>query len=461
MSKKRFFGTDGVRGIANEKLTVPLAMQLGMAAGQWITAQRSPNSTERPKVIIGRDTRLSGEMLEAAIASGLAAMGVDVCNVGIVPTPAVAQIVLAEAADAGIVISASHNPFYDNGIKFFGRDGKKLADAIEDEIEAYLKSWQTLKFPTHGGVGRITDSFNLEQNYILRAKATLCPDDSRPLHGMKIVLDCANGAAYHLAPQIFRELGAEITVLHDSPDGVNINVDCGSTHPKAMGAIVRELGADAGAAFDGDADRVMFADSRGEIVDGDRMMAILATHLKSQGKLDANTVVATIMSNIGLELALEASGIELLRTSVGDRYVAEGMEKTGAVVGGEQSGHVLLPHVTPTGDGIITALQVLNVMHLTGKSLEELARPVVAYPQKLINIEVASTSTWQTDADIQAAIAHAETLIERPIWLSVRASGTEPLIRVMAQGTKPEIVDAIIETIVPVVIHKLDGKIKT
>lgn len=461
MSKKRLFGTDGVRGIANEKLTVPLAMQLGMAAGQWITAQRSPNSTERPKVIIGRDTRLSGEMLEAAIASGLAAMGVDVCNVGIVPTPAVAQIVLAEAADAGIVISASHNPFYDNGIKFFGRDGKKLADAIEDEIEAYLKSWQTLKFPTHGGVGRITDSFNLEQNYILRAKATLCPDDSRPLHGMKIVLDCANGAAYHLAPQIFRELGAEITVLHDSPDGVNINVDCGSTHPKAMGAIVRELGADAGAAFDGDADRVMFADSRGEIVDGDRMMAILATHLKSQGKLDANTVVATIMSNIGLELALEAAGIELLRTAVGDRYVAEGMEKTGAVVGGEQSGHVLLPHVTPTGDGIITALQVLNVMHLTGKSLEELARPVVAYPQKLINIEVASTSTWQTDADIQAAIAHAEKLIERPIWLSVRASGTEPLIRVMAQGTKPEIVDAIIETIVPIVIRKLDGKIKT
>ncbi len=460
MSKERLFGTDGVRGVANEKLTAPLAMQLGMAAGQWIMAQRTAESTDRPKVIIGRDTRLSGEMLEAAIASGLAAMGVDVCNVGIVPTPAVAQIVLAEHANAGIVISASHNPFYDNGIKFFGKNGKKLPDAVEDEIESHLAEWESLSRPTHGGIGRVVDSYTLEQDYIVRAKATLDTDDPRPLQGLKIVLDCANGAAYHLAPLIFRELGADVTVLHDTPDGININVECGSTYPKQMAAIVRELGADAGAAFDGDADRVMFADSRGEIVDGDRMMAILAIHLKTQDKLNANTVVATIMSNIGLELALEAADIQLLRTAVGDRYVAEAMEQTGAIVGGEQSGHVLLPQVTPTGDGIITALQVLNVMRLTGKSLEELAAPVVAYPQKLINIKVASTSTWKTDPDIQAAIFAAEKLIERPIWLSVRASGTEPLIRVMAQGTKPEIVDAIIETIVPVVVRKLNGKLK-
>lgn len=461
MSKERLFGTDGVRGVANEKLTAPLAMQLGMAAGQWIAAQ-TPQTADgyRPKVIIGRDTRLSGDMLEAALASGLAAMGVDACNVGIVPTPAVAQIVLAERADAGIVISASHNPFPDNGIKFFGANGKKLPDAIEDEIEAHLSEWETLSRPTHGGIGRISDAHDLVQDYVVRAKATLEADEPRPLAGMKLVIDCANGAACGVAPQILRELGAELTVLHDAPDGVNINVDCGSTHPEQMAAIVRELGADAGAAFDGDADRVILADKTGAIVDGDRMMAILAMHLKIHGKLDSNLVVATIMSNIGLELALEAAKIDLLRTAVGDRYVAEGMEKNGAVVGGEQSGHILLPQVTPTGDGIITALQVLNVMRLTQTPLDALAKPIVSYPQRLVNIKVATTSTWKDDRDIQDAIALSETLIERPIWLSVRASGTEPLIRVMAQGTRADLVDEIIETIVPVVIRQLDGKIK-
>jgi phosphoglucosamine mutase len=461
MSKERLFGTDGVRGVANEKLTAPLAMQLGMAAGQWIAAQRpKATGTDRPRVIIGRDTRLSGDMLEAALASGLAAMGVDACNVGVVPTPAVAQIVLVERADAGIVISASHNPFYDNGIKFFGANGKKLPDLVEDEIEAHLNEWETLMRPTHGGLGRITDAHDLAHDYVVKAKASLDSDEPRPLTGMKIVIDCANGAACVLAPRILRELGAELTVLNKTPDGVNINVDCGSTHPDHMAAVVREVGADAGAAFDGDADRVIMADASGNIVDGDRMMAILAMHLKIHGKLDANTVVATIMSNIGLELALEAAKIELLRTNVGDRYVAEGMDKYGAVVGGEQSGHILLPQVTPTGDGIITALQVLNVMRRTNTALETLAKPIVSYPQRLVNIKVASTATWKEDPDIQDAIVRAETIIERPIWLSVRASGTEPLIRVMAQGTRAEIVDEIIDTIVPVVIRKLDGKIK-
>src|SRR5581483_4425281 len=351
MSKERLFGTDGVRGVANETLTAPLALHLGMAAGHWFRAA-APRPTapaaqadrlaalglkgDRPFVIIGRDTRLSGDMLEAALAAGLAAMGVDVVNVGIVPTPAVAQIVLARGAAAGVVLSASHNPYDDNGIKFFGSNGKKLPDSVEDEIEATLGRLDSLPRHTGGDIGRIVESREPVAEYVTRVMATLRGAGALPLGGLRLVMDCANGAAYEIAPQIFRELGAELTLLHAEPDGININVQCGSTKPQEMAAKVREVGAHAGLAFDGDADRVMLADENGEIVDGDRMMAILALHLHALGRLPGDVVVATIMSNVGLEQALGARGIRLHRTDVGDRYVAEAMESLGAAVGGEQ-----------------------------------------------------------------------------------------------------------------------------
>ncbi|HZP81576.1 MAG TPA: phosphoglucosamine mutase [Chthonomonadaceae bacterium] len=479
MSGERLFGTDGVRGVANVDLTAPLALQLGMAAGHWARqappppappesdapAFRAPShearlapprlTPGRPFVIIGRDTRLSGDMLEAALAAGLAAMGVDVVNVGIVPTPAVAQIVLARGAAAGVVLSASHNPYDDNGIKFFGSNGKKLPDSVEDEIEATLGRLDSLPRHTGGDIGRIVESREPVAEYVTRVMATLRGAGALPLGGLRLVMDCANGAAYEIAPQIFRELGAELTLLHAEPDGININVQCGSTKPQEMAAKVREVGAHAGLAFDGDADRVMLADENGEIVDGDRMMAILALHLHALGRLPGDVVVATIMSNVGLEQALGARGIRLHRTDVGDRYVAEAMESLGAAVGGEQSGHILLPQLTPTGDGLVTALQVLAILRETGQPLSALAGVVQTCPQLLKNVRVRTKQGWREDADIQRAIAAGREKLGSPEWLSVRPSGTEPLIRVMAQGTEREVVEAVVHDICAVVEQKL------
>ncbi len=478
MSKERLFGTDGVRGVANRELTAKLALELGAAAGHWAASgvgvrgagvgatseqaavnadaelSRPPTPEPRhPFVIIGRDTRLSGDMLEAALAAGLAASGVDVVNVGVVPTPAVAQIVLARGASAGVVISASHNPYEDNGIKFFGPNGKKLPDRVEDEIEALMSRLDSLPKPTGGAIGRIAETREPVAEYVSRLEATLAGE--KPLAGLKLVLDCANGAAYELAPQIFAELGAEVIPLFTLPDGVNINVECGSTHPAAMAAKVRETGASAGLAFDGDADRVMLADERGEIVNGDRMMAIIGLHLKRQGKLTGDVVVATIMSNVGLEQALAAEGVRLHRTDVGDRYVAEAMDTLGAAIGGEQSGHILLPYATLTGDGMATALQVLGVMRETGRPLSELASVMQDGPQLLKNVRVQTRQGWRDDPDIQAAIAAGQARLGSAEWLSVRASGTEPLIRVMAQGTDAETVHSVVNAICAVVEQKL------
>ena len=312
MSKERLFGTDGVRGVANVGLTAALALQLGRAAGYWVqrTVQTagvvaSISTYTRPTIIIGRDTRLSGDMLEAALAAGMASAGVDVVNVGVVPTPAVAQIVLARGASAGAVISASHNPFEDNGIKFFGPNGKKLPDRVEDEIAALIHILETLPIPTGGDIGRVIETRQPIADYMDRVAGTLASYGNTPLSGQKLVMDSANGAAYELAPQIFRDLGAHLTLLNADPDGVNINVECGSTHPHEMSSVVCATTANAGLAFDGDADRVMLADENGAIVDGDRMMAILALSLHAQGLLTGNVVVATIMSNVGLEQALE------------------------------------------------------------------------------------------------------------------------------------------------------------
>ena len=457
MSKQRIFGTDGVRGVANQDLTAPMAMNLGMAAGRWLCDAAPVASHARPFVVIGRDTRLSGDMLEAALAAGLAAMGVDVVNVGVVPTPAVAQIVLAQGAAGGVVISASHNPFEDNGIKFFGGNGKKLPDRVEDEITALLERVETLPRPTGARIGRVTETHEPVNEYERRVMATVGGEEAQPLRNLHLVMDCANGAACHIAPQIFLALGARLTVLNAEPSGININVECGSTHPQQMAAAVVETGAQAGLAFDGDADRVMLADEHGNVVDGDRMMAILALDLHRKGRLPGDVVVATIMSNVGLEQALAEEHIRLHRTDVGDRYVAEAMEMLGAAIGGEQSGHILLPFETPTGDGLVTALQVLAIVRETGKSLSELASVVVSGPQLLKNVRVGSKQGWTQDADIQAAIVEGQRRLGSSEWLSVRASGTESLIRVMAQGTDRAIVESVVHDICAVVQAKLGG----
>ena len=459
MSKQRLFGTDGVRGVANRDLTAPLAMHLGMAAGRWLCDAAPFPSDVRPFVVIGRDTRLSGDMLEAALAAGLAAMGVDVVNVGVVPTPAVAQIVLALGAAGGVVISASHNPFEDNGIKFFGGNGKKLPDRVEDEITALLERVETLPRPTGPHIGRVTETHEPIREYERRIMATVGGEKAQPLQNLHLVMDCANGAACHIAPEIFIALGARLTVLNSEPNGININVECGSTHPQQMAATVREVGAQAGLAFDGDADRVMLADEHGNIVDGDRMMAILALDLHRKGRLPGDVVVATIMSNVGLEQALAAEHIRLHRTDVGDRYVAEAMERLGAAIGGEQSGHILLPFETPTGDGLVTALQVLAIVRETGRPLSVLAGVVVSGPQLLKNVRVVSQQGWRQDTDIQAAIAEGQRRLGSAEWLSVRASGTEPLIRVMAQGTDKAVVEAVVHDICAVVQAKLGGEV--
>ncbi len=455
MSKPRLFGTDGVRGVANRDLTAPLAMRLGMAAGRWLCDAAPREEGGRPFVIIGRDTRLSGDMLEAALAAGLAAMGVDVVNVGVVPTPAVAQIVLAKGAAGGVVLSASHNPFEDNGIKFFGVNGKKLPDRAEDEITALLENAESLPHPTGSHIGRVTETHEPIEEYERRVMATVGGEEAQPLRGLRLVMDCAHGAAFQLAPQIFLALGAELTVLNAEPNGININVECGSTHPKPMAIIVSEAGANAGLAFDGDADRVMLADEKGSIVDGDRMMAILALDMHRKGRLPGDVVVATIMSNVGLEQALNAGGIRLHRTDVGDRYVAEAMDALGAAIGGEQSGHILLPCLTPTGDGLVTALQVLAIVRETGKPLSELASVVISGPQLLKSVRVRTKQGWQQDPDVQAAIAQGEADLGNAKWLSVRASGTEPLIRVMAQGIDKAVVESVVHAICAVIEAKL------
>ncbi|MBC7527562.1 MAG: phosphoglucosamine mutase [Chthonomonadaceae bacterium] len=461
----RIFGTDGVRGVANSELTPDLALRLGMAAAYWMARHQPAEArkiemesvgrrdgegesfalSERPFVIIGRDTRLSGQMLSAALSAGVTSMGLDVVDIGVVPTPAVAQMVLSRGAAAGVVISASHNPFPDNGIKFFGRDGKKLPDRVEDEIQELMERLDTLEKPTGGEIGRMIFSREPVGDYLAKAEASLRGMGTLPLTGLKLAVDCANGAAYEVAPLILRSLGAEIAVIHAEPNGVNINVHCGSTEPGDMASLARATNADAGLAFDGDADRVMLADENGVIVDGDRMMAIIGLSLKARNSLPNNVVVATIMSNVGLEKALEVAGVKLHRTAVGDRYVSEGMDELGAAIGGEQSGHILLPHVTPTGDGLVTALQVLRVMKETGKPLSELASVVVNYPQRLEKIKVKDKTGWKSDPEILAAIRRGEERLGNPVWLSVRASGTESVIRVMAQGTDKDTVDSIVD----------------
>lgn len=417
------FGTDGVRGVAGTELTPDLALRLGAAAA-LVLSRHVPQRL----VIVGRDTRVSGEMLEAALSAGLASLGCNVCSVGVLPTPGISRLAVKAGAAAGAVVSASHNPFGDNGIKFFASDGRKLDDDVESEIESWLDGDS---FPLVSGeaIGRISSEPDRAALYVAMVQNTA----PQPLNGMRIVLDCANGATHAIAPDLFADLGADVTAIHTSPDGVNINAGCGSTRPQSLCEAVQEVGADAGLAFDGDGDRVMMCDERGSIVDGDRMMYIIASAFQNADALTGNRVVATIMSNAGLDIALERRGIALDRTDVGDRYVAQEMDRSGAALGGEQSGHLLLPALTPTGDGMVTGLQVLGQMVATGKRLSDLASEVTPVPQLLRSVRVHDRTAWQSDVGLADAIEDARRSVGKPEWLSVRSSGTEPLVRVMAQ----------------------------
>ncbi len=427
--KKRLFGTDGVRGVANiHPMTTEIAMQLGRAA-----AHIFKDSDRRHRIVIGKDTRLSGYMIENALAAGICSMGVDVLLVGPLPTPGIAFITASMRADAGVVISASHNPYQDNGIKFFSRDGFKLPDAQEVRIEELIFSNRIDALrPTAGEVGKAYRVDDAGGRYVVFLKNTF--PRQLDLEGLKIVLDCANGAAYKVAPAVLSELGAELVLLGVSPDGTNINRDCGSLHPEGIAAAVREHGADLGIALDGDADRVIFVDEKGNEVDGDHVMAICATDMLRREALARKTLVATVMSNMGLEIALRRAGGEVVRTAVGDRYVVEEMRRGGYNLGGEQSGHMIFLDHNTTGDGLLSALQVLAIMQRSDRPLSELASVMTALPQVLVNVRVREKKDLRQVPALAALLSDTERRLAGRGRVLVRYSGTEPLLRIMLEG---------------------------
>lgn len=425
----RLFGTDGVRGEANVGLSPELAYRLGRAA----TLYFGKRSEDKPKILIGRDTRISGEMFEAALTAGICSAGGRAVLAGIIPTPAVAYLVKKIDAAAGIVISASHNPFYDNGIKFFGGDGYKLPDAVEDEIESIVHQIETAdKFekPTGAKIGDVEHRHDLLKDYIDFVTSTT----SERFDGMKIALDCANGAAYEAMPAVLKNLGAKVILMGDKPNGININDDCGSTHIENLRLEVLRKKADIGIAHDGDADRCLCIDENGDLIDGDHILIMCAKLMMDVGALPNNTVVTTVMANIGFRQAIESLGGRYEITAVGDRYVLENMKANGYKLGGEQSGHIIFTDYATTGDGLITALQVLTAMKKSKKSAAELNKMMTTFPQVLINIRVKNKDTYKTSDAVQRAITEGETELGNTGRILVRASGTEPLIRVMAEG---------------------------
>lgn len=441
----KYFGTDGVRGEANVELTPELAFKLGRFGGYVL----SQHATEAPKVFVGRDTRISGAMLEAALIAGLLSVGIHVYKLGVLATPAVAYLVKTEGASAGVMISASHNPALDNGIKFFGGDGFKLDDDKEAEIEALLDaSEDTLPRPSAEGLGTVVDYPEGLRKYEAYLVST-----GTALEGMKVALDTANGAASTSARQIFADLGAQITVIGETPDGLNINLNVGSTHPEALQELVKENQSAIGLAFDGDSDRLIAVDENGEIVDGDKIMYIIGKYLSEKDQLAQNTIVTTVMSNLGFHKALDREGINKAVTAVGDRYVVEEMRKSGYNLGGEQSGHVILMDYNTTGDGQLSAVQLTKIMQETGKSLSQLASEVTIYPQKLVNIRVENAmkeKAMEVPA-IKAIIEKMEAEMAGNGRILVRPSGTEPLLRVMAEAPTTEEVDYYVDTIAEVV----------
>jgi phosphoglucosamine mutase len=436
----KYFGTDGIRGRANGAITAELALKVGMAAG--LVFQRGDY---RHRVIIGKDTRLSGYMIENALVAGFTAVGMDVLQTGPLPTPAVAMLTRSMRCDLGVMISASHNPFDDNGIKFFGPDGFKLSDEIEDEIEKLVDADLTKRFAKPEALGRAKRIDGAHDRYVEFAKRTLPRNLS--FEGLRVVVDCANGAAYRVAPEALWELGAEVFPIGADPDGFNINHECGSTAPEALCAKVREMRADIGIALDGDADRVVIADEKGHLVDGDQIMALIAESFKEDGKLAKPAIVGTVMSNLALERHLVSIGLELIRTKVGDRYVLEAMRDEGYNVGGEQSGHIILSDYTTTGDGFVAALQVLAVVKKSGKPVSEACHRFEPLPQVLKNVRYKSGKPLE-DAKVKTAIASAEKRLDGQGRLVIRPSGTEPVIRVMGEGDDRELVEAAVDHVV-------------
>ncbi|WP_096225942.1 phosphoglucosamine mutase [Geobacillus sp. FJAT-46040] len=444
----KYFGTDGVRGVANRELTPELAFQIGRCGGYVLT-----KSAERPKVLIGRDTRISGHMLEGALVAGLLSIGVEVMRLGVISTPGVAYLTKALGAQAGIMISASHNPVQDNGIKFFGPDGFKLSDEQEAEIEALIDSAEDmLPRPIGAGLGQVNDYFEGGQKYLQYLKQTI---DEEDFSGMKIALDCAHGATSSLATYLFADLDADVVTMGASPNGLNINEGVGSTHPEALAAFVKEKGADVGLAFDGDGDRLIAVDERGNIVDGDQIMYICAKYLKETGRLKHQTVVSTVMSNLGFYKALEAQGIKSVQTAVGDRYVVEEMKKNGYNLGGEQSGHIIFLDYNTTGDGMLTALQLVNIMKIKGKPLSELAGEMKKYPQLLVNVRVKDKEKAMENEQVKKVIAEVEAEMNGNGRVLVRPSGTEPLVRIMAEAQTEEACRAYVERIADVVRREM------
>ena len=441
----KYFGTDGVRGEANVELTPELAFKLGRFGGYVL----SQHETDVPRVFVARDTRISGQMLESALVAGLLSVGIHVYKLGVLATPGVAHLVKAEKASAGVMISASHNPAQDNGIKFFAGDGFKLDDALEAEIEALLDAEEdTLPRPSAQGLGDV-----VEYPEGLRKYQQFLVSTGTELEGMKVVLDTANGAAATSARQIFADLGADLTVMAENPDGLNINEGVGSTHPEKLQELVKETGSQIGLAFDGDSDRLIAVDENGDLVDGDRIMYIIGKYLADRGLLAKNTIVTTVMSNLGFHKALDREGIEKAVTAVGDRYVVEEMRKEGYNIGGEQSGHVILMDYNTTGDGQLTAVQLTKIMKETGKTLSELAAEVTIYPQKLVNIRVENSmkdKSMKVPA-IAAIIEKMEAEMAGNGRILVRPSGTEPLLRVMAEAPTDAEVDYYVDTIADVV----------
>ncbi|QBJ95506.1 phosphoglucosamine mutase [Rhodococcus sp. ABRD24] len=434
----RMFGTDGVRGLANAELTAELALRVAAAAAEVL----APSGPERPVAVVGRDPRASGEMLEAAVTAGLTAAGVDVVLAGILPTPAVAYLTGAYGAALGVMISASHNPMPDNGIKIFAAGGHKLDDESENRIEAAIAAGPRRR-PTGAGIGRVDVAFDATSRYLAHLATAL----STPLDGLTVVVDCAHGAASTVAPAAYRAAGATVIAINADPDGLNINDGCGSTHLETLQRAVVEHGADLGLAHDGDADRCLAVDATGAVVDGDAIMTVLAIAMRDAGELVADTLVATVMSNLGLHIAMREAGIALRTTAVGDRYVLEELRAGGFSLGGEQSGHVVLPGHGTTGDGVLTGLRLMGRMAVTGASLAELAGAMTALPQVLVNVRVADKAAVAAAPQVQAAVAEAESELGETGRVLLRPSGTEQLVRVMVEAADLEAAQRIADTL--------------
>ena len=438
----KYFGTDGVRGVANTELTPELAFKLGRCGG-YVLMQHAPEQAH-PRVLVARDTRISGQ----ALVAGLLSVGIEVMQLGVISTPAVAYLTRTQNAAAGVMISASHNPALDNGIKFFGSDGFKLSDQQEEEIEALIDAPEdTLPRPSTDGLGTIDEFPEGAIKYLQFLQSTISGD----LEGIRVCIDAANGATAPLVNQLFADLETDFYTMGDRPNGININDGVGSTHPEGLQAFVKEKGAMVGLAFDGDGDRLIAVDENGELVDGDKIMFICGQHLKSKGRLEKDTIVSTVMSNIGFHKAIEEHGMVALKAQVGDRYVVEAMREGGYVLGGEQSGHIVFLNLNTTGDGLLSAVQLLAVMKETGKSLSELAAQVTIFPQKLVNIRVRDKHTVMDEPAVKAVIEAVEAEMNGDGRILVRPSGTEPLLRVMAEASTDEKVSRYVDTIADVI----------